>query len=390
MTDNRQEAANIADYLCSVNRERQLIENEIFEQAVRQIENTVDFENDKVIVLTSDSWHLGVIGIVASKITDRYGLPSILISFDGDIGKGSGRSVKGFNINEAISRCREYLVKYGGHELAAGLTIARENVDAFRQKINDYAANAFDFDNVCTYLEADFELSGGDITIENALEIAKLEPYGLRNAEPLFYMSDVQINEIFAIGEGKHLKMMLEKDGVVITAVYFGMRKEDFPYVEGTCADFLFSLGYNDFRGCLSVQMIVRDVRPESRAACAKRKDEELFAAVKAGVCPCPSKHIPDLMHFRTIFLYLKRVVGDYETSRELSLFHTAAKISMDYQTLVTPCMLNIALEVFEEMKLIDLVRGKDPDEAKIALMKTAGKVDLNQSAFLHFIKTNG
>ena len=140
ITENKQEAVNIADYLCSVNRERQLIENLIFEQAVEQIEKSADLQNDKVIVLTSDSWHLGVIGIVASKITDKYGLPSILISFDSDnIGKGSGRSVKGFNINEAISNCRDCLIKYGGHELAAGLTISRDKVEEFRKRINEYA-----------------------------------------------------------------------------------------------------------------------------------------------------------------------------------------------------------------------------------------------------------
>ena len=389
VTDNKQEAAQIADYLCSVNRERQLIENAIFEQAVLQIESSADFENDKVIVLTSDSWHLGVIGIVASKITERYGLPSILISFDGDIGKGSGRSVKGFNINEAISRCREYLVKYGGHELAAGLTISRDNVDAFRRKINEYAAATFDFDHICTYLDADFELGGKDVTIENALEITKLEPYGLSNAEPLFYMPDVRIREIYSIGEGKHLKLMLEKDGAVMTAVYFGMRKDHFPYFEGMSADFLFNLGYNDFRGCLSVQMIVRDVRPESRAYAEKNAQEELFEAIKAGRAPCPREHIPDLMKFRTIFLYFKSVLKDTASAQSFSVSRTAVRISTDYHTQITPCMLNIALEVFSEMKLMELERASDPDLAAVSLIKTASKVDLNDSAFLRAVKAN-
>lgn len=387
ITENKQEAENIADYLCAVNRERQLIENEIFEQAVEQIESTTDFDNDKVIVLTSDKWHIGVIGIVASKITDRYGLPSILISFDGDTGKGSGRSVKGFNINEAISQCKEHLIKYGGHELAAGLTISRENVDVFRKMINEYAAKTFDFDNVCTYVNGDFELEAKDVTLENALEIAKLEPYGLRNPEPMFYMSDVCIKEIYSIGEGKHLKLILEKDGAVMTAVYFGMPKENFPYFEGMCADFMFALGYNDFRGCMTVQLVIKDIRPENREYMQKIAEEQLFEDILAGKTLCPAEHMPDLMNFRTIFMFLKNIIKTFGRSERYSVFKLTAKINSDYKANVTLCMFNIALEVFNEMGLIVLGRNADVDAVDIELIKTTQKVDLNNSEFLHSIK---
>lgn len=387
VTDNRQEASNIADYLCAINRERQLIENQIFEQAVMCLESTDTYENDKVLVLTSDSWHLGVIGIVASKLTDRYGLPCILISFDGDVGKGSGRSVPGFNINEAISHCKEKLIKYGGHELAAGLTIQRENVDAFRRMINDYATATFDFDHVHTELYADMELSANDFHLENALEVTKLEPFGLHNEEPLFYMPAVAIRELFSIGEGKHLKLILEKDGVTMTAVYFGMSKERFPYYEGMEADFLFTLGYNDFRGSQTVQMIVRDVRPESKAFAEKHRMEEMFSCVKSGKIACPKEHIPELIHFRTIFLYLKAAIRDKGRARSFSVFRAANQMATQYQTFCSSCMFNIALEVFAEMKLIELVRTDDPDQVNITLLPTEGKVDLNRSEFLHFVK---
>lgn len=387
VTDNRQEAANIADYLCAINRERQLIENQIFEQAVMCLDSTDTYENDKVLVLTSDSWHLGVIGIVASKLTDRYGLPCILISFDGDVGKGSGRSVPGFNINEAISHCKEKLIKYGGHELAAGLTIRRENVEAFRRMINDYAVSTFDFDHVHTELNADMELSANDFHLENALEVTRLEPFGLHNEEPLFYMPAVEIRELFSIGEGKHLKLILEKDGVTMTAVYFGMSKERFPYYEGMEADFLFTLGYNDFRGNQTVQMIVRDVRPESKAYAEKHRMEEMFSCVKSGKITCPKEHIPELVHFRTIFLYLKAAIRDKGRARSFSIFRAANQMATQYQTVCSPCMFNIALEVFAEMKLIELARTDDPDQVNITLLPTEGKVDLNRSAFLHFVK---
>lgn len=386
ITNDTAEADAIADYLCSVNRERQLIENEIFEQAVEMLEKTVDFDNDKVLILTSDHWHLGVIGIVASKITDRYGLPSILISFDGDVGKGSGRSVKGFNINEALSACKEYLLKYGGHELAAGLTITRENVDIFRQKINEYARSTFDFDNVCTYLNADFEIGGGEVTLENAMEIAKLEPYGLRNDEPLFYLRNVLIKELYPIGEGKHLKLVLEKDGCSFIAVYFAMPLENFPYAEGTVADFLCRIGYNDFRGCRTVQVYVRDVRPIESVLKEREAGEKLFEEIMSGKTPCPKEHLPELVHFRTVFLYLKSLCAGENRTAAFSVFFTAAKISASYRTEITPCMLHIALAVFDEMKLLTL-SPVNQDTVSVTLSKSAGKVDLNASEILSQIK---
>lgn len=387
ITQDKQEAENIADYLCAVNRERQLIENKIFEQAIEQIESTTDFENDKVIVLTSDSWHLGVIGIVASKITDRYGLPCILISFDGNTGKGSGRSVKGFNINEAISQCKDCLIKYGGHELAAGLTISRENVDEFRRRINEYAKRTFDFENVCTYVSADFELDEKDITLENALEIAKLEPYGLGNPEPVFYMQDVCIKEIYSIGEGKHVKLILEKGLAVMTAVYFGMPAANFPYFSGMHADFMFTLGYNNFRGCMTVQLIVKDIRPEKDAYIKKNTEEKLFADIMEGKEKCPKEHLPDLNNFRTIFMFLKSNISAYEKMQQYSVFYLASKVNADYKTNISVCMLNIALEVFNEMGLIVLERNNDQDLVNIELIKTGQKVDLNDSEFLRSIK---
>ena len=388
ITDNKQEAENIADYLCSVNRERQLIENEIFEQAINQIDGTVDYDDDKIIVLSSDSWHLGVIGIVASKITERYGLPSILISFDGDTGKGSGRSIKGFNINEAISQCKELLIKYGGHELAAGLTIQRENVGEFRKRINDYAKNAFDFDNVRTYINADFEIGSADITVQNALEISRLEPYGVQNPEPLFCMKNVLIREIYPIGEGRHLKLILEKDGITFNAVYFGMTRENFPYPENTFADFMFNLSYNDFRGDVTAQIIVKDVRLEEAQYRQKLGQEELFADVMSGKIPCPEEHLPTLNNFRTIFLYLKNTIKTYDKYERISVWNAAGRINSEFMDHITPCMLNIALEVFEEMNLIKLDR-RDCDSVEVRLVKSAGKVDLNNSTLLRKIKSN-
>ncbi len=387
ITENPQEAENIADYLCALNRERQLVENLIFEQAVSKIESDGSYADDKVLVLTSDTWHIGVIGIVASKITEKYGLPSILISFDGDVGKASGRSIKGFNINEAISQCKDLVIKYGGHELAAGLSISRENVDAFRKKINEYAKSVFDFENVCTYINADMELTGKEVSVENTLESLKLEPFGMGNAEPVFYMESAKISEIYSIGEGKHLKLILEHQGEKIYAVYFNMPINEFPFGEGMKADFIFTLGYNDFRGCITVQMVIKDVRPEKSEYREKTNQLELFEKIMKGEEKCPCEHIPNLMSFRTVFMYIKNACAACGGKLSVSSYFMKVKINSEYKTNISLCSLNIALEVFKEMNLIKLHRYNDVDDVDIEIIPTSEKVDLNDSLLLKRIK---
>jgi len=386
ITENKAEADEIATYLCAVNRERQFIENKIFEQAVEQIESTHDFDNDKVIVLVSESWHLGVIGIVSSKITERYKLPSILISVDGDLGKGSGRSVKGFNINEAISACKDHLIKYGGHELAAGLTIDKNNVNDFRKAINEYAKKTFDFDSVCNNIDADFEIDIKDVTVEHATEIASLEPFGLCNPLPLFCIKDAIIKEIYSIGEGKHLKLIIEKDSHLATALYFGMSKERFIFSEGDKADFMCNMDMNDFRGTLSVQLVVKDVRMTEEESEEKVRQELYFEKIVDGLFDVEVCHIPQMLHLRSAFLFLKNEICDYDKSINIDIWKCSKKISSDYNVSCSGLMLNIMLNVFEEMGLIKLSRFS-ADAAQVSLIKTEGKVNIENSVFLSKLK---
>ncbi len=386
ITESKSEAEEIATYLCAVNRERQFIENKIFEQAVQQIESTHDFDNDKIIVLVSDSWHLGVIGIVASKLTERYKLPSILISVDGDVGKGSGRSVKGFNINEAISACKDLLIKYGGHELAAGLTIDKNNVDAFRKAINEYAKKSFDFDSVYNNIDADFEIDITDVTVEHAKDIATLEPFGLQNPLPMFCIKDAVICEIFSIGEGKHLKLTVEKDGYMATALYFGMPKERFPFSEGDSADIMCNIDLNDFRGTQSVQMVIKDVRITERENTEKLAQEQIFDRILEGERDIDQKHIPSMTQLRSAYLFLKNVFAKFDEKVTLDIWKCAKKLSGDYNTFCSGVMFNIILRVFDEMKLITL-ESDSSAFADVVLLKTEGKVNIEKSEFLASFK---
>lgn len=382
ITDNKAEADNIATYLCSVNRERQLVENIIFEEAVSQIESNHDFDNDKVIVLVSEKWHLGVIGIVASKITERYKLPSILISIDGDVGKGSGRSIKGFNINEAISSCKNLLIKYGGHELAAGLTIDKNNVAEFRKAINEYASKSFDFSSVCNYIDADFEIDVKDITVDHAKQLQSMEPFGLQNPLPMFFIKDVCIKELYSIGDGKHIKMIIEKNSCLATALYFGMPIDRFGFAEGDTVDLMCNMDINDFRGTLSVQVVIKDVRMSEKDSLEKLSNESAFEAVMNGNYSVSETDIPTMSDFRAAFLYLKSAVNGFNAEKTISVWKCSKELSRQYSFNCSHLKFNLILSVFEEMGLINLNR-EDNDSAVVSLCKTVGKVNIEESKFL-------
>lgn len=270
LSEDNNEAAVMAEELCEINTRRQLEENVIADQAYKMIEEKHDFSKDKVIVLDENIWQQGIIGIVSSRITEKYGLPSILISFDGsvkdyetpdDLGKGSGRSVKGMNLVEALDYCKELLVRFGGHELAAGLSIKRCHIDAFREKINEYARERLIDDLSVVKYEADCELSSDEINMELAEEIAVLEPYGVANQSPLFLVRDLTLDKIISMGGGKHSKILLSLDGKKIQAVFFNMPASLLEYYPGEKIDLLCQLNTNEFRGQINLQLVVQDIR---------------------------------------------------------------------------------------------------------------------------------
>ncbi len=272
MTDSYEEAASLASTLTKINKERQLIENDILNSALEKINSQCDLQKDKVIILDDEEWHHGIIGIVSSRITEKYNLPSILISFrndadpdNHDIGKGSARSVKGMNLVDALTDSSPLLQKFGGHELAAGLSVKRDNLPEFKKRMNDFAKKTLDPSLTARKVEIDCEVSSTEVSLELAGELSYLEPFGLCNPVPLFCMTDIKITQIFAIGNGKHTKITLEKDGISHTALLFGTPTASFQMSEGDLIDVAFNLDINYFRSQPSVQLIVRDVRPAKR-----------------------------------------------------------------------------------------------------------------------------
>ena len=291
LCEDKSRALLIAEELCKTNKERQSEENKIMREAYQKIEK-YDIDENPVIVLDADNWHHGVIGIVASRITEKYARPAILVSFEGnesgtpspdDIGKGSGRSIKGMNLVDALCHCSEHLVKFGGHELAAGLSVTRGELDNFRCLINDYARSMLTEKDMVQTVEADCELDFGELNLSLAKSIQLLEPYGVSNPIPVFIMRGVTVAEISGISDGKHTRLALGNGRYNISAMYFSNSPESLGIYVGDKVDVLFNLDINEWAGRENVQLIVRDLKPSKQEAEQTQALRERFEEIKNG-----------------------------------------------------------------------------------------------------------
>ena len=258
LTENMAEAKEITDRLNKYNKERQDIEKRIFNEAIEIIEKEKD-EEKKAIVIGSENWHHGVIGIVSSKITDMYFKPSILISFEGDEGKGSGRSIAGFDLHDALCRSSEYLEKYGGHEMAVGLSLKKSQFNKFKQKFEEITEESH-IDELVPVIHIDKQITLKDIKCDIVDELNKLEPFGEANKVPIFLYKNLKVDSIRALSEGKHLKLTLKDSGTIINAIGFNMGNLVDEYLIGDKIDILGVLEVNTFNGKTTVQINVKDI----------------------------------------------------------------------------------------------------------------------------------
>lgn len=251
-------AKKLAIKLNEYNTERQSIEKRIFDEATEKIEN--EEKNNACIIVGGEGWHHGIIGIVASKVTDMYFKPSILICFEENIGKGSGRSIPGFDLHEALMECSEELEKFGGHAMAVGVTVARDKFNEFKAKLEEYAKQC-DIDKIVPIINIDSEIQLKNIDIESVRSLKMLEPFGEANKTPLFLFKNLKINSIRALSEGKHLKLTLKEDNFMINAIGFNMGDLSEKYLLDDKVDIVGSLEINSFNGNDSIQIVMKDLR---------------------------------------------------------------------------------------------------------------------------------
>ena len=257
LSDNMLNALGIANEIDDDNSERQRIEKEIFSEASAEIEKKGYFY-DRVIVVDGEGWHNGVLGIVASRITERYGCPSIVISRNGDAASGSGRSIEGFSLYDAINAASDTLSKFGGHELAAGISLSSDKIPAFREKINEYASGC---DFVPPVLKLDCKLNPSGLTVELAEALKELEPFGQGNPSPLFGVYGVELVRINPIGGGKHLRLIFSKGDNSFQALLFGVTAEQFCFECGDLLDLAVTVSSDVYNGETRLSVQVKALR---------------------------------------------------------------------------------------------------------------------------------
>ena len=259
LAEDLESATKITKELNEYNTLRQSTEKAIYEEAVQQIEKNHLDENNS-IVLGGKGWHHGVIGIVSSKVTDKYYKPSILLSFEDNIAKGSGRSVPGFDLYEGLAKCEDLLEKYGGHSMAVGLTLKKENLEKFKERFEQIAKEK-NIKELVPIIYIDDELKLKDINMDLVKSISILEPFGEANKVPLFLIRNLKIDSIRALSEGRHLKLTLRDENFVINAIGFELGYLAEEYRIGDRIDVVGTLEINSFNGFSSIQINMKDIR---------------------------------------------------------------------------------------------------------------------------------
>lgn len=257
LTDNYEEAKKITQELNEFNNDRQAEEQKIFKEALEMLKK----ENDKSsIILGNENWHHGVIGIVASKITDMYFKPSILLCFEENEGKGSGRSIPGFDLHKALMECSKDIKKFGGHSMAIGITIEKDKFESFKNDFEKYAEQT-NIKEIVPIVNIDAEISLKDLSIDIVKQLELLEPFGEANKMPQFLFKNMKIIAIRAISEGKHLKLKLKQDNYIIDAIGFNMGELSNLYQIEDRIDVVGNIGVNTFNGMENLQINIKDIR---------------------------------------------------------------------------------------------------------------------------------
>ena len=376
LTDDPEEAQDIAQRIHSFNEERKDLVENIIADIEQMCAKDPSLLEQRLLVLCGDEWHHGVIGIAASKLVERYSKPCLLISREGEEARGSARSVEGFSIIGAISRCNQYLTRYGGHDQAAGLSLRSEDVEAFRQALLEDAREQFDLMPV-DEVNIDLIMEPADISLRSVRELSCLEPFGGGNEAPLMMIPNCKIEAIYPLSEDRHLRLRLSSGGKVFQALYFGMSSTRFPYVPGDTIDLAASLDINEYNGESSVSIKIKNVRPsgvpQDRLVVGRQYYEKLRRAE-----PLTEKIrdyiTPDREDVAVIYRYLKQA-GGFPFGYDQLWCRLGGRLNY--------CKMRLCLDIMEELKLLGAQVGEEP----LLSLQSGAKADLEQSTILKKLK---
>lgn len=378
LTEDEDEAVTIADKLGMDNRERQSIEKEILASIDEEVRRTPNIVNDKILVFAGKGWHQGVVGIAASRIKDIYDKPTIIIGIDDDgVARGSGRSVEGFSLCDAVFACSEHLTHYGGHPMAVGISLEKEKINDFRKAINAYCK---DIKMPYNILHIDCKLNPNQLDLSILDCLSYIEPCGASNPSPIFGLYNMTVIATKEIGNGNHMRITLSRGQgqVPVYAVYFNHNFQSCSYRNGDIVDVAVSLDRNIYNGQENLSVIIKDIK-YSQSNNEELIDSERIFDKFAKRYKLTKNEVMSILPTRNDFAYVYRflkqnkgfIYGEYALVNALNY-----KISMG--------KLIVILYSMKELGLINWLQGL---YQSIIEMKESGKVNLEDSVFIKKLK---
>ena len=374
-------AAALAQELCALNRERQTIECEIFQECVQRLERR---PQSGVILLADEHWHQGVVGIVASRLTEKYSCPAFMVCLDQGMGKGSCRSWGGVNLFHLLTQCQDLLEGFGGHAMAAGFTVREENIPALECRLRQLVLEEQAGEELPSLLEIDAAVLPQELTVEAVEALDALEPCGAGNPRPVLVLTGAHVISAAQVGRGRHLKLRLEGRGVPLDAIFFSVDGSELGLTPGCRVDVAFYPQINDFRGVRSVQLQVVDLR---HAMTRAQLEQSIYEKYRRGEPLSPQEAqslLPTRAEFVCLWRYLERQCAG-QTFLEDTLARIAQKSARSGGQSERPNHTLVCLEVMEERGLISLERQSG--RVQITLHRLEHKVDLNASAILRRLR---
>lgn len=377
LCENDEEGTKLAEALCALNGTRQEIERNIIAEIEQKIAANPALLNQRVLILWGEGWHQGVIGIVSSKLVERYGKPNVLLAVNDDAAHGSARSIGDFSLFSALTACKEHLIRYGGHTKAAGMTVATTDIPAFCAAMLAYAAK--EYPQMPAYaIEADLSLSASEITVENIEGLSLFEPFGEGNPSPVFAIQGAVLEGIQPLKDGKYVRLRLKQEGSPLYAVCFDRGSADIAYPLGTKLDLLVMLEINEYNGKRSPSIRIRDLRVsgfEQDKYFAAKAVYEQFKCGEAYDQRLKAKIVPSREDIGMVYKLLKsRAVAPIDTLFEL--LHTA----MNY------CKLRLILDILSELELVHIDAALQTASVDTTI---SAKADLESSKLLQTLKTS-
>ena len=363
----------IAQEINALNEHRRQTEDQIVRQILDRLEQDESALRDRVVVLSGEGWHHGVVGIVASRMVERLGKPCIVFSLEGENARGSARSVEGFSIIDAIDACSQHLLRYGGHNQAAGLTLPVAALEEFTRQINRWAAQHYP-EMPSPQLAIDCTLHPQELTVPQLEPLNSLEPFGCGNETPVFQILDCTLQGIYPIGEGRHLRLRLCGEGMVFYAVYFGMRAESFPYGVGDRLDLAVTTEVGEWNGEQRLSVKVRDLHLTGLDYEQLHHWEQLYQRLRRGEpVPPAQRPVPTREDIAVVYRYL-RARGPLVSSAEVLFGRLGGRVA-------DLCRVKLALDILEEMHLV--TRHPEGGGERLAVVEHPQRVDITRSRIL-------